>query len=46
MNVCPTCGRSSLRHRSNPSLGNRCLPNYRGGSFSVRLTPKIGNDPR
>jgi hypothetical protein len=26
MSACPTCERSSPRQRSNPSLGNRCLP--------------------
>ena len=36
MSACPTCGLSSPRQRSNPLLGNRCLPRERGGKLQRR----------
>jgi hypothetical protein len=36
MSACPTCGLSSPRQRSNPLLGNRCLPREPGGKLQRR----------
>ena len=37
MSACPTCERSSPRQRSDPSLGNRRSPRWRGRKLNFGL---------